>query len=224
MSLEAFIVNNEKEVRMAFFFGVLLIMAIWEIAAPRRSLTVSKALRWTNNLALVFFNAWLLRLVFPAAAIGVTLAAQANGWGLFNVYPVSPWLAVPVSIVILDLVIYLQHVMVHAVPLLWRLHRMHHTDNDLDVTSGTRLHPLEILLSMLFKFAVTGGRSHAHVLEGTAEPAQFVSLEMGNGNQRIGIDDFRTDINGFKVLLADVDTGLAPAPHAIRDDDGCLNH
>ena len=153
MSLEEFILANEKQIRMGFFFGVLVIMALWEIAAPRRKLTVSKTLRWTNNIGLVFFNSFILRILFPAAAVGVAISAKEQGLGLFNVYAVSPYIAVAASVIIMDFVIYLQHVMVHAVPVLWRLHRVHHADPDYDVTTGARFHTFEIILSMLIKFA-----------------------------------------------------------------------
>lgn len=153
MSLEEFILTNEKQIRMGFFFGVLAIMALWEVAAPRRKLTVSKTLRWTNNIGLVFFNSFILRILFPAAAVGVAISAKDQGLGLFNVYAVSPYIAVVASIIIMDFVIYLQHVLVHAVPVLWRLHRVHHADPDYDVTTGARFHTIEIILSMLIKFA-----------------------------------------------------------------------
>ena len=153
MSLEEFILANEKQIRMGFFFGVLVIMALWEIAAPRRKLTVSKTLRWTNNIGLVFFNSFILRILFPAAAVGVAISAKDQGLGLFNVYAVSPYIAVVASVIIMDFVIYLQHVLVHAVPVLWRVHRVHHADPDYDVTTGARFHTIEIILSMLIKFA-----------------------------------------------------------------------
>lgn len=151
--MEEFILQNEKTIRMGFFFGVLLIMALWEIAAPRRKLTVSKTLRWTNNIGLVFFNSFVIRVLFPAAAVGVAISAKEQGFGLFNVYEVSPYIAIVASVVIMDFVIYIQHVMVHAIPMLWRLHRVHHADPDYDVTTGARFHPLEIIFSMLIKFA-----------------------------------------------------------------------
>jgi sterol desaturase/sphingolipid hydroxylase (fatty acid hydroxylase superfamily) len=151
--VEEFILQNEKPIRMGFFFGVLLIMALWEITAPRRKLTASKILRWTNNLGLVFFNNYIIRFLFPAAAIGVAITAKEQSYGLFNVYEVSPYIAIVASVVIMDFIIYIQHVMVHAIPMLWRLHRVHHADPDYDVTTGARFHPLEIILSMLIKFA-----------------------------------------------------------------------
>ncbi len=146
-------IANEALIRMGFFFGVLAVMALWEILAPRRALTVSKVVRWANNLGLVFFNSLVLRLLFPAAAVGMAVFASDQGWGIFNYFQVPVWLAVIASVVAMDFVIYLQHVMVHAVPALWRLHRMHHADLDFDVTTGTRFHPFEIVLSMLIKFA-----------------------------------------------------------------------
>jgi sterol desaturase/sphingolipid hydroxylase (fatty acid hydroxylase superfamily) len=153
MPFAEFIAQHEVNIRLGFFFGVFAIMALWEIKAPRRTLTISKAIRWTNNLGLVFFNSFILRLIFPAAAVGVAAFAAENGWGLLNHFEVTFPLAVVISVVAMDFVIYLQHVLVHAVPTLWRLHRVHHADLDFDVTTGARFHPIEIILSMLIKFA-----------------------------------------------------------------------
>ncbi len=149
-----FILSNEMPIRLGFFLGVFGVMALWEVISPRRQLQTSKAVRWANNLGLVFFNSFVLRLVFPAAAVGMAVFASEQGWGLFNYIEAPFWLAVLASVVILDFFIWLQHVMVHAVPVLWRLHRVHHADLDFDVTTGARFHTLEILLSMLIKFAV----------------------------------------------------------------------
>lgn len=153
MDINEFVMANEKTIRMSIFFGILIVMALWEVVAPRRASTVSKTIRWVNNLGLVFFNSFLLRVIFPAAAVGMATFANANGWGIFNYYEVPFWVTVVVSIIIMDFIIYLQHIMVHAVPALWRIHRMHHADLDFDVTTGARFHPLEIILSMLIKFA-----------------------------------------------------------------------
>lgn len=147
------IATHELLVRLIFFFGILSVMAIWEVVRPRRRLTVSKLLRWANNLGLVLINSVALRLLFPAAAAGMSAYADAHSWGVLNRHELPFWMAVTVSIIVLDLVIYLQHVMVHALPLLWRLHRVHHADPDIDVTTGARFHPIEIILSMLIKFA-----------------------------------------------------------------------
>ena len=146
------ITHYETGIRLAMYFGVFGSMAVWELLAPRRSLTVSKLMRWTHNLGLVFLNTLILRLLFPTAAVGVAIFAASNGWGLLNHFRISYPLAIVLSVIALDLVIYLQHVMVHALPALWRLHRVHHADLDYDVTTGSRFHPLEIVLSMLIKF------------------------------------------------------------------------
>ena len=151
--LEQWILTHEVPLRMAFTFGILGMMAGWEALAPRRKPRLPKPLRWLNNLALVALNNLLLRALFPTAAVGVAAFAQARGWGLLNLYPPSLPLALAASVVALDLIIYLQHVMFHAVPALWRLHRVHHADPDFDVTTGLRFHPLEILLSLGVKFA-----------------------------------------------------------------------
>ena len=153
MSFNELSLYGEMLIRVGFFFGIFAAVAAWEVLAPRRALTVSKALRWINNLGLVFFNSVLLRVIFPAAAVGMAAFASQHGWGVFNYYDVPPVIAVVVSVVAMDLVIYLQHVMVHAVPILWRLHRVHHADPDYDVTTGARFHPVEIIISMLIKFA-----------------------------------------------------------------------
>lgn len=153
MTLNEWVMAHEIQIRLAAFFGIFAIMAIWELVAPRRKLQISKSVRWANNLGLVVLNSLVLRLLFPAAAVGIAALAQSKGWGLFNLYQTTFPLAVILSVIILDAVIYLQHVMVHAVPLLWRLHRVHHADLDYDMTTGARFHPLEIILSMLIKFA-----------------------------------------------------------------------
>lgn len=145
---------HEQTIRMSFFIGVLLIMALWEVAAPRRRREIGRQLRWSNNLGIVAIDTLLVRLAFPIVAVGLALLAQERGWGLFNVIAAPFWLAFVVSLLALDLAIYLQHVMFHAVPAFWRLHRMHHADLELDVTTGLRFHPVEMLLSMGIKLAV----------------------------------------------------------------------
>jgi sterol desaturase/sphingolipid hydroxylase (fatty acid hydroxylase superfamily) len=152
--MDELIANHESTIRLGSFLGVFALMALWEILAPRRTLTQPKSSRWLNNILLVVFNTSLLRVVFPLAAIGVAEYAQMLQWGLFNLIEVHAAVAIMASVIVLDMAIYLQHVMFHAVPLLWRLHRVHHADLDFDVTTGARFHPIEILLSMLIKFAV----------------------------------------------------------------------
>ncbi len=153
MTLNEFVLTNETAIRLAFFVGIFALVALWERAAPKRMLTVSRLVRWSNNLGLVFLNTVVVRLLFPAAAVGVAAVAAEHGWGLMNHYSLPPPVAVVLAVIALDMVIYLQHVLVHAVPVLWRLHRVHHADLDYDVTTGARFHPIEIILSMLIKFA-----------------------------------------------------------------------
>jgi len=153
MSWNEWISEWEPLIRLSFFFGVFALVAMAEIISPRRRLNCSKAMRWVNNLGLVVLNTLVLRLLFPAAAVGVAAFSQNHGWGVLNHYQPAYALAVIFSVLAMDLVIYLQHVMVHAVPVLWRLHMVHHVDPDFDVTTGSRFHPLEIILSMLIKFA-----------------------------------------------------------------------
>jgi len=150
--MNSFVMGNEAAIRLGCFFGVFLIMALWEIVAPRRPLTQSKKTRWFVNLGLTFLNTGILRLFFSAGAVGAALFAESRGWGLFAQVGLSPWLEVLLSVLLLDFIIYLQHAAFHFLPLLWRLHLMHHTDLDLDVTSGARFHPLEMLLSMGIKY------------------------------------------------------------------------
>ncbi|MGB5650830.1 MAG: sterol desaturase family protein [Sedimenticolaceae bacterium] len=151
--MEAFVQDHEASIRLSFFLGIFAVMALWGLSAPRRALTASKAVRWINNLGLVALNTVILRLLFPAAAVGIAAFAADQGWGLLNYFQTPAWIAIPAAVIAMDFVIWLQHVMVHAIPLLWRLHRVHHADPDYDVTTGARFHPIEIILSMLIKSA-----------------------------------------------------------------------
>ncbi len=148
-----FIIQNESTLRLSFFFGILVVMALWEILSPRRILTVSKPYRWFSNLSIVVINTLVVRIIFPAAAVGVAAYATNKGYGLFNYFTINSIIAVILSVVLLDMLIYWQHVIFHKVPFLWRIHRMHHADQDFDVTTGSRFHPIEIVLSMLIKFS-----------------------------------------------------------------------
>lgn len=150
------LLEYQPKIRLAAFFGILAAMMLWELAAPRRRLEVPRVIRWSNNLALVVVDTAILRLAFPVLAVGLSGLAQARGWGLFNVLDLPLWVEVVAAFLILDLAIYLQHVLFHAVPGLWRLHRMHHADLDFDATTGLRFHPVEIVLSMAIKLAIVG--------------------------------------------------------------------
>jgi sterol desaturase/sphingolipid hydroxylase (fatty acid hydroxylase superfamily) len=209
--------NNEKFIRMGFFFGALAVMAIWEVLAPRRVLTVSKSLRWLNNLLLVFLNSFLLRLVFPAAAVGMAAFASEQGWGLFNYYQVPFWLSVITSVVLMDFVIYLQHVMVHAVPALWRLHRVHHADPDFDVTTGSRFHPIEIMLSMLIKFATI-------TVLGPPLVAVVIFEVLLNATAMFNHSNVRLNLKLDKILrLFVVTPDMHRVHHSVEDDEANSN-
>jgi len=145
------LVANELLIRLAAFAGIFAVMAAWEILAPRRDQKLGRRTRWSGNIGIVIVDAVLVRLVFPITAVGLALVAEARGWGLFYVLDLPTWVSVPLAVMALDLAVYLQHVLFHAVPTLWRLHRMHHADLELDVTTGTRFHPIEIILSMGIK-------------------------------------------------------------------------
>lgn len=145
--------SAEPLIRLSTFAGVFALMAVWEVLAPRRAQAVGRASRWPSNLGVVIIDTLALRILFPTAAVGVALLAQTRGWGLLNAISMPEWADILIAIVLLDLVIYAQHVLFHRVPVLWRLHRMHHSDVEFDVTTGIRFHPIEILLSMLIKLA-----------------------------------------------------------------------
>jgi sterol desaturase/sphingolipid hydroxylase (fatty acid hydroxylase superfamily) len=129
-------------------------MAAWEIFAPRRDQRIGRGRRWPSNIGVVALDTLLVRLLFPVTAVGVALLAEARGWGLFATLGLPAWASIVLGVMLLDLAIYLQHVLFHAVPALWRLHRMHHADLEFDVTTGARFHPIEILLSMGIKLGV----------------------------------------------------------------------
>ncbi len=154
--MSQFNIAQDTLLRGAAFISVLVVMALWEVLAPRRRQAVGRIRRWPGNLGIVALDAALIRLLFPMSAMGLALFAEQQGFGLFNVWAVPGWLATLLAVLVLDFVIYLQHVLFHAVPALWRLHRMHHADLDFDVTTGARFHPIEIGLSMIIKLAVIG--------------------------------------------------------------------
>jgi sterol desaturase/sphingolipid hydroxylase (fatty acid hydroxylase superfamily) len=153
MDIGASLVDYEGAIRIAAFTAVFALMAAWEIAAPRRALSLPKGRRWPANLGVTLLNVALVRVLFPTATVGMALATGERHWGLFNALAVPAPLAFALSFLALDLVIWIQHIAFHRVPLLARLHRMHHVDLDIDVTTGLRFHPVEILLSLLVKFA-----------------------------------------------------------------------
>ena len=168
--MDLFLLHYETAIRLGFFLGVFLSLGACEGSAPRRALSVSKRVRWINNLGIVLIDSVAVRYLLPVAALGMAFMCRDRGWGLLNNIHLSEWAAICLSVAALDLIIYLQHVMFHSLPMLWRVHRMHHADLDFDVTTALRFHPIEIILSAVIKIA-------AVVLIG-APPASVLIFEI----------------------------------------------
>lgn len=153
-------------IQVSAFFGIFAAIAVWETWAPRRARDHGRRTRWPSNLGIVALNTVLVRVALPGSALGVALLAEERGFGLLRELALPGWAALPLGVLLLDLAIYLQHVLFHAVPVLWRVHRMHHADLDFDVTTGARFHPLEIVVSALIKMGVVAalGASASAVL------------------------------------------------------------
>ena len=213
MSPSDFIVANEMPIRLGFFLGIFAVMALWEWRSPRRRLQSSRAIRWINNLGLVLINTLVVRLAFPAAALGMAVFAGEQGWGLFNYFTVPFWAAVLASVIVMDFFIWLQHVMVHAIPLLWRLHRVHHADMDFDVTTGARFHTLEILLSLFIKFVVI-------VLLGPPVVAMLVFEVVLNATAMFNHGNIRIPAGLDRLLrLVVVTPDMHRVHHCVEDDE-----
>lgn len=149
--------ENEALVRLSIFLGLFAVLAAIEAYAPRRARVQGRAGRWLTNWGMTIVNAVALRalaVALPLLAVGAAVDAQAQGYGLFNSIDLSFPVEIILAILIFDFAIWLQHLITHKVPLLWRLHQVHHSDRDLDVTSAIRFHPLEIALSMLLKIGL----------------------------------------------------------------------
>jgi len=217
MDASQLILANETAIRLGFFVGVFVAVALWELVSPRRVLLLGKAQRWASNLALVALNTVVLRLLFPAAVVGVAMFCAEQGWGLLNHYRVPTALAVPLAVMVLDFAIWLQHVMVHAVPLLWRLHRVHHADPDYDVTTGARFHPLEIVLSMLIKFAVIAVLGPPAVAVVIFEVLLNATAMFNHGNLRLPVALDR--ILRWFVVTPD----MHRVHHSVEDDEANSN-
>lgn len=145
---------TEPQIRLAVFAGLFALLAVLEYLAPRREPKPAKARRWITNWVIVAIDSFLLRLVFASAAVGVAIWAEHRGLGLFNLLELPGWLAIILSFLVLDFAIWFAHLASHKIPLLWKVHRMHHSDIDMDVTTAIRFHPIEILLSMLWKVVI----------------------------------------------------------------------
>ena len=180
-------IENENILRLGAFIGVFLLMALLEAIFPRRRRVASQTRRWITNLAIIAVNTLVLRVTMPVLAVGMAHIANTNGWGLFTLLSLPLWLELLLAVAVLDLLIYFQHVATHKIPLLWALHRVHHADRDIDVTTGLRFHPIEIVLSMLYKLlcVVALGPSAAAVI--VFEIALNASAMFNHANFRLPI-------------------------------------
>lgn len=145
---------TEAQIRLSIFLGILITMSVLEALFPARDRVQGRGPRWSTNLGLVVIDTLAIRLLFPVIAVGTALWAEAQGWGALNLVSFPFWLKVLLAVFILDMMIYWQHVASHHIPILWRLHKVHHADRDLDASSGLRFHPVEIVLSMLYKMVI----------------------------------------------------------------------
>ncbi|MBU2486648.1 MAG: sterol desaturase family protein [Alphaproteobacteria bacterium] len=149
---------SEPVIRLLAFSTIFIALAAIELLAPRLERDemrgALKSRRWMTNLAMVVLSSVALRIVFPLAAVGTALWAQANGYGLFPRIGLPLWAAGILAFVVLDFAVWLEHVVSHKWQWLWRIHRMHHADTGFDLTTALRFHPLEIVLSMFWKAAV----------------------------------------------------------------------
>ncbi len=213
MSIESSILDNEASIRMGVFFGMLVVMGLWEWLAPRRAPRLSRLLRWGNNLALVFLNSAIIRVLFPAAAVGMAAYASEHSWGLFNVIELPAVVEIIAAVILLDFIIYLQHVLVHAVPALWRLHRVHHADLDYDVTTGVRFHPIEIIFSMLIKFAAIAALGPAVVAVVIFEVLLNGMAMFNHGN--VGLPEKLDRLLRLFIVTPD----MHRVHHSIEDDE-----
>lgn len=152
--MNALTADAASGIRLGLFLLVFLTLALAELAWPRRQLAVKRSQRWTANIGLSMLNSLATRVLLPIAGVGSALWAQENGWGLFNRLDWSNWAELLLFLLLFDFTIYWQHRLFHAVPLLWRFHRVHHTDEDYDLTTGSRFHPVSILISAVLKIGL----------------------------------------------------------------------
>jgi len=143
--------ESDTILRLGFFAVALIILATIEHIFPRQKLTISKKFRWSRNLSLIIINSIAVKILLPFTLATVAIYAQNNDMGLFNYFSAPPLVTIILSFIVLDLLIYAQHVAFHHIPIFWRFHKIHHIDQEIDVTTGLRFHPIEILLSHLIK-------------------------------------------------------------------------
>ncbi len=216
--MKEYILTNEASIRATSFLGIFIVVALWELVGPRRKLSVSKLLRWINNLGIVFFNTLLLRFLAPLMAVGLAIMAEEENWGLLNNIAINSYVKMFLAILILDLIIYLQHVMFHTAPWLWRLHRMHHTDLDIDVTTGSRFHPIEIILSMIIKMLIVASLGAPPVAVVIFEVLLNATAMFNHGNIHIHINADRL----LRLLIVTPD--MHRVHHSVKPNETNSNY
>ena len=152
--MSGLILTYEPFIRFAAFASVFVALAAWELIAPRREQQIPRSVRWPSNIGVVLLDTVLMRVIVPTTVVALALVCEARGWGLLQIMALPAWATIGLGFIAMDGAIYLQHVMFHAIPALWRFHRMHHADQEIDVTTGVRFHPIEILMSLGIKFGV----------------------------------------------------------------------
>lgn len=184
-------IAHESVIRLSMFLLFLITMAIWEVLRPRRALLQSKGRRWFANLALTVVDMAFVRFTLGAVAVSTAFYAQAHGWGILNAIHLPAAFSFFITIIFFDMAIYLQHVMSHALPIFWRLHRVHHSDLDFDVTTGLRFHPFEILISMIYKAALAAALGAHPFGVMVFEVILNASSQFNHGNVRIPLSTDR---------------------------------
>lgn len=216
-SLDELVRTNEIWIRLSFFVTVFAVMALAEILAPRRRLVDAKLTRWTNNLGLVALNVIALRLLFPAAAVGMAIVVNEQGIGILPYTGLPYWAQFVLAVGAMDMAIYLQHVMFHALPILWRLHRVHHADLDFDVTTGARFHTIEMIMSMVIKIALVA-------LLGAPVAAVVAFEVLLNATAMFNHSNFRLPLALDRVLrLVVVTPDMHRIHHSVEIDEANAN-
>ena len=191
--LTHWVTHHEGPFRLSVFLVLLISLILLESLFPKKNRTQGRLHRWMTNILIVVIDAIALRLAFPIIAVGTALWAHNSGWGLFNIWNGPLWLELILAIILLDGVIYAQHVLTHRIPVLWALHKVHHTDRDLDVTSALRFHPVEILFSMAYKILWV-------VLLGPSVTAVIIFEVLLNGSAMFNHANLRLPLCLDKVL------------------------
>ncbi len=204
-----FLIENEQQVRLGVFLGLLFILAGAEFFAPLAKRKTPRPFQWFTNITIVILDSLVLRFLFPLLAVGIAHYASETNIGLFNNIPLNEWIVFFISLLLLDLLIYGQHVMMHKIPLLWRLHRMHHTELALDVTSAVRFHPIEIIISMLIKMAFV-------LIMGIPAPAVIVFEILLNGLALFNHSNLKLALPIEKFLRTFI---ITPEVHWIHHSD-----